>query len=101
MLRLTIPGRTRFTAVMFGLGFALLAGVLTVPACSAQARDEKGSDSQIDAQVHKALDHKKFSNVTATVRNGDVVLSGSVESYAVKEDADRRIHHVDHIRGVD
>ena len=101
MLRETIPGKRKLTAALAGLSFVLLAGMLAAPARSAQAQGEKASDSQIDADVHKALDHKKFSNVTATVRNGDVVLSGTVDSYAEKEDADRRVHHVSHIRGVD
>ena len=101
MLQETIPGKRKLTAALAGLSFVLLVGMLAVPARSAQAQGEKAGDSQIDADVHKALDHKKFSNVTATVRNGDVVLSGTVESYAEKEEADRRVHHVDHIRGVD
>jgi len=101
MLRETVPGKRKRTAALAGLSFVLLAGMLVMPARSAQAQGEKASDSQIDADIHKALDHKKFGNVTATVRNGDVVLSGSVDSYAEKEEADRRVHHVGHIRGVD
>jgi osmotically-inducible protein OsmY len=58
-------------------------------------------DAQIEAGVHKALDGKKFQNVSANVQNGNVVLAGSVDTYADKEDADRRIHHVKKVRGVE
>jgi osmotically-inducible protein OsmY len=88
-------------AIFTSLNCLVLAGVVAIPTTAVQAQSDKGSDGQIEAEVHKALDNKKFSNVTASVRNGDVVLSGTVDSYAEKEDADRRVHHVSHIRGVD
>jgi osmotically-inducible protein OsmY len=73
----------------------LLFGI--APALHAQGPN----DSQIDAGVHKALDNKRFQNVTANVRNGNVTLTGTVGLYADKEDADNRVHHVKKVRAVD
>lgn len=87
------------TTAFAGLNVLILAGVLAIPMHFAQAQGD--NDSKLEADVHKALGNKKFSNVTTSVRNGDVVLSGTVDSYAEKEDADRRVHHVSRVRGVD
>jgi hyperosmotically inducible protein len=61
----------------------------------------QGADSQIDAEVHKALDNKKFANVTTAVQNGNVTLTGTVDLYAYKEEADKKIHHVKKVKAVD
>jgi osmotically-inducible protein OsmY len=54
-----------------------------------------------EADVHKALDNKKFQNVTASVHGSDVVLTGSVNLYEDKELADSRVHHVHGVHGVE
>ena len=89
-------------AKLGALGAALLGFVLAVPAQIAVAQDHDAKhDASIEADVHKTLDHKRFSGVQSTIQNGVVVLSGTVNTYADKEDADRRVHHVDHVKGVD
>jgi len=89
-------------AKLGALGAALLGFVLAVPAQVAVAQDHDAKhDASIEADVHKALDHKRFSGVQSSIQNGVVVLSGTVGTYADKEDADRRVHHVDHVKGVD
>jgi hyperosmotically inducible protein len=93
--------RERLSAALGILSVAVLSVVFAAPARPAQAQGANPNDSRIEADVHKALDKKKFSNVTATVQNGVIVLSGTVDNYADKEDVDRRIHHVDHVKGVD
>jgi hyperosmotically inducible protein len=80
------------------LSFALF-GIL--PGGIAVARADQGTDSQIQAEVHKALDNKKFQDVSISVHDGDVMLRGKVDVYADKEDADRRAHHVHNVKGVD
>ena len=75
--------------------------MLAVPAQPAQGQGANGNDSGIEGEVHKALDSKRFKDVSAAVRGGIIVLSGSVETYSDKEDADRRAHHVKGIKGVD
>jgi hyperosmotically inducible protein len=55
----------------------------------------------VDADVHKALDNKKFSNVQASIHGPEVVLTGTVDNYAAKEEADNRVHHVKGVKGVE
>lgn len=55
----------------------------------------------IEADVHKALDNKKFQNVAASVHGPEVALTGTVDTYAAKEEADNRIHHVKGVKGVE
>lgn len=54
---------------------------------------QNANDAQIQAEVQKALSGKRFSDVHASVANGLVTLTGSVDLYATKEDAEHRIHH--------
>ncbi len=83
------------SASAIGVGLAL-----TLPtAASAQA--SVSGDSQLQADVSKALNKKQFQNVTAVVKNGMVTLQGTVAVYADKEDADRRAHHRKGVLGVE
>ena len=72
----------RFLVATF---FALLLSV-TVPAAA-----QKGTDSQIQADAQKQLSNKKFSGVHVQVQDGVVQLTGQVDRYADKEDAQKRI----------
>lgn len=99
--RQNVYRRSFLSTAFAGLNCLILAGVFGVATATAWAQSDKDNGSQVEADVHKALDNKKFSNVTVSMRNGDVVLSGTVDSYAEKEDADRRVHHVSHVHGVD
>jgi osmotically-inducible protein OsmY len=58
-------------------------------------------DSQLEAQVHKALDKKDLQGVSAAIRGDSVVLTGTVPFYADKEEADSRVHHIRGVKGVD
>src|SRR5579859_3864693 len=85
-----------------GAGIVLGLAMLGIsPVGVAQARADTGNDSQVEAEVHKALDNKKFQDVKASVHDGNVLLTGQVERYADKEDADRRVHHVGNVKAVD
>ena len=89
-------------AKLGALGAALLGLVLVIPAQIAVAQDRDAKhDAGIEADIHKTLDHKRFNGVHAAIQNGVVVLTGTVDTFADKEDADRRVHHVDHVKGVD
>ena len=94
MLRKGNVGLSGLSAVGILWSVAL---ALTLPAIPAVAQD----GSRVDADVHKALDNKKFHDVNAAVHGDMVVLTGTVERYADKEDADRRVHHVGGVKGVD
>lgn len=59
------------------------------------------ADSQIQTDVLKALDAKRFKDVQSSVNAGLVTLSGSVAVYSDKEDADKRVHHRKNVKGVE
>jgi hyperosmotically inducible protein len=88
---------------LLGAGAVVLSAVLfgASPWGVSAARADGPNDSQISADVHKALDNKRFQNVTASVHDGNVALSGTVDVYAEKEDADRRVHHVKRVKAVE
>ncbi len=79
----------------------VLALGLAIPFGCVAAHAQGGDDARIESDAHRALDNKRFSNVTIAVHGGNVMLSGSVANYADKEQADNRIHHVHGVHGVD
>ena len=83
------------------LGVLAVAGAVTFGSAWSQAPQESGQDAQIQAEVVKALDKKQFQDVHASVQSGTVTLTGTVPTYADKEDADKRTHHRKNVRGVD
>ena len=83
-------------ASVIALGIAML-GISGVNL----ARADSPNDAQIEADVHKTLDNKRFQNVNAAVHDGNVTLTGTVDLYSAKEDADNRVHHVRKVKGVD
>lgn len=79
----------------------LFAGVISIPVASlAQSASASPADAQIQAEVTKALDNKRFSNVKTSVENGIVTLAGTVDLYSAKEDADKKVHHRKNVKGV-
>ena len=74
-------------------GSLLLGGV-------ARSVAQDSNDQQIQADVTKALDNKRFKDVKSQVQNGVVTLTGTVDVYADKEDADNRAHHRKNVKGV-
>jgi len=87
-----VYGRSVVLGVIFGL---MLSGGMKVV-----AQSQNPQDSQIQADVSKALDNKKFKDVKTAVQNGVVTLTGTVELYADKEDADKKAHHRKNVKGV-
>src|SRR5260370_20441725 len=59
------------------------------------------NDAQIQADVMKSLENKRFKDVKASVKNGEVTLTGSVDVYSAKLDADDRAHHRRNVEGVE
>jgi osmotically-inducible protein OsmY len=84
------------------LGMLSVVAMLMVPGLSlGLAQQGTGNDAQIQAEVMKALDNKRFSNVKASVRDGVVTLTGTVDLYSAKVDADNRAHHRKNVKGVE
>ncbi|GAC1650899.1 MAG: hypothetical protein NVS9B15_10760 [Acidobacteriaceae bacterium] len=59
------------------------------------------TDTQIQAEIQKALDNKRLKNVSASVQDGLVSLKGTVDFYSDKEYADKKVHHAKGVRAVD
>jgi osmotically-inducible protein OsmY len=76
---------TRCGRVLASAAFALLLGAM-IPAASAQK-----NDAQIQTDVQKQLSNKKFSGVHVQVQDGVVRLTGEVNRFADKEDAQKRV----------
>ena len=82
------------------IGSVLIAGALSLPGLPMSAQSRNPADAQVQADVMKALDNKKFSNVKASVADGVVTLTGTVDLYSAKEDADKKTHHRKNVKGV-
>lgn len=78
-----------------------LAGVLIFAGAAKGMAQSGPNDAQIQAEVMKSLDNKRFKDVKSTVQNGVVTLTGTVELYSTKRDADNRAHHRKNVRGVE
>ncbi len=87
----------------------LAGGILSVltSAHTLQAQATAGTvasapgDAQLQTEVLKSLDNKRYSDVKVDVSNGIVTLSGSVPIYSIKEDADKKAHHRKNVKGVE
>jgi hyperosmotically inducible protein len=91
----------RFSRAAMIASAGLLLWVVPGGLCVANAQGFNATYAQVELDVHKALDNKNFQGVTASVHEGDVVLTGTVALYADKEELDRKVHHVHHVKGVD
>jgi osmotically-inducible protein OsmY len=89
-------------AGLLGLSCVLLLSPVTkgVAQAPAAASATSPADAQIQADVTKALNNKRFKGVTAAVQDGIVTLNGTVDVYSDKEDADKRAHRRKNVKGV-
>ena len=84
--------------------FTTRVRVLTMAAAmtlAGVAQAQADAESQAQADVTKALDKKQFADVKASVQGTMVTLTGSVPTFADKEDAERRVHKKKGIKSVD
>ncbi len=86
-------------ATMAGLFLAF--GMAPQTRAMAQAGASGSNDTQIQADVTKALDNKRFKDVKTSVSNGVVTLTGTVDVYSDKEQADKKAHHRKNVKGVE
>lgn len=77
---------TRYTRILTCAVFSLSL-IAMVPAAGAQ----NVSDGRIQADAQKQLSNKRFDGVQVHVQDGVVQLTGQVDRYADKADAQRRI----------
>ena len=88
----------RLSKFMTAVALALMVGtpVLTNPRALADPAGQKTTrqpDSQVLADIRASLNSDRFKDVSVSVKSGVVDLSGSVELYAYKEDAERKAQH--------
>jgi osmotically-inducible protein OsmY len=83
---------------------ALLAAPLVAytlpPAAFAAVEDSNKNDTQILREAHSKLKNKKFNGVQIAVQSGVVTLSGSVNLYADKQDAEKQAGKVKNVVSV-
>jgi osmotically-inducible protein OsmY len=82
-------------------GLLGLAGVLMLVGASSGMAQGGANDAQIQADVMKSLDSKRFKDVKTSVQNGIVRLTGTVDLYSAKLDADNRAHHRKNVKSVE
>jgi len=92
-----VSGRVALAAALA----AALVGITPVTLAEPVAAEVVQGDSSVTNDVMKRLDKKPFKNVKATVdNNGIVTLSGTVDLYEYKMDADKRTHKVKGVSAV-
>ena len=79
------------------LAFATVAPALSNPLAAVPSPTGQESAANYDAEIRSdlmsALDKNRFRNVRVFVTNGVIDLQGSVELFAVKEDANKKALH--------
>jgi osmotically-inducible protein OsmY len=80
------------------LALSLAGALLAVPQASfaAQGGDDAGAVRDLQSKLNKS----QFKNVKVSVQNGIVTLSGTVDLYEYKADADKRAHKEKGIQAV-
>ncbi len=99
----------RFLGIVLGAALAVpavaqqtTAAMPTNGQTTTTSQAQKGPyDAQIQQDVQKRLSgHDKFRNVQASADDAIVTLTGSVQNYNDKEDAERQAKKADHVAGV-
>ncbi len=91
----------RFILGMCGVTLTLLPAAPGWAQATTSATGSGPNDAQIQADVLKTLDNKRFKDVKAAVADGVVTLSGTVDVYSAKEDTDKRVHHRKNVKSVE
>lgn len=80
----------------------LLLGTSAAVSGHAITAAQTPDDNNLRAEVmNKALNKSQFKNIQVAVQNGVAKLTGTVDVFSQKEDADKRVHKVKGITAVD
>lgn len=96
--------RVPMRGAAIAVGFLLFLGPNLISGARAGVAMAQTSqtDNNLRAEVmNKALNKSRFKNVQASVANGVVKLSGTVDVFDIKEDADKRVHRLKGVTAVD
>jgi hyperosmotically inducible periplasmic protein len=84
------------------LAVLLMGGSITVSSHSAAMAQSMASDNNLRAEItNKALNKSKFKGVNIDVQNGIAKLTGTVDVFDTKEDADKRVHRIKGVKAVE
>lgn len=83
-----------------GVSAMLLAFPEIFLAATAPAGTMGSDDSATASEVQSKLDKSQFKNIKVTVQDGIATLSGTVDLYEYKADADQRVHKVKGVTAV-
>jgi hyperosmotically inducible protein len=84
------------------IGFLLLSGSFSLSHHSEVYAQSTADDNNLKAEIqNKALNKSKFKDIQVAVQNGQVTLTGTVDVFDTKEDADKRVHRTKGVKGVD
>ncbi len=84
-------------ALLFGSQLLTSPSAYAAPYAAAQANGQQPNapdDSKLQTEVQKKLKGSKFKNLQVAVQNGVAKLSGTVDVYSTKEDAEKRASKV-------
>jgi hyperosmotically inducible protein len=90
---------TKTRGLMISATALALAVSIAQAVPTAMARNAP-NDSRIQAELTKSLSNAKFKDIQTSVQNGIVSLTGSVNVYAVKADAEKKAHKVKTVAAV-
>lgn len=92
-----------FFAVTVAAFLAVSPAIVAPRSAAAMAQSaDPAKDNQVLADItNKALNKSKFKDVKASIQNGIVTLTGTVDVYDTKADADKRVHRIKNVKAVD
>lgn len=90
--------KTQSRIVSTWMALVLLAG--SANGIAQTPPENNPQDAAIQSDIAKALDNKRFKDIKTAVQNGVVTLRGTVNLYADKEDADKKVHHRKNVKAV-
>jgi osmotically-inducible protein OsmY len=79
----------------------LVLGASAVSGHAIAVSQTQADDNNLRAEIMKKLNKSQFKNVQVGVQNGVAKLTGTVDVFSQKEDADKRVHGIKGVTAVD
>ena len=84
------------------IAFLLCSGSVSISRHAGVFAQSSSDDNNLRAEItNKALNKPKFKGIQVDVQSGVVKLTGTVDVFDTKEDADKRVHRVKGVKAVD